>query len=195
MNKLIAIILAAITLSCTGNSKRQQASDNNAIPDTAVATSAGNTLVAYFSATGTTKKVAEQIAQATGASLYEITPDRPYTSADLDWNVETSRSSIEMHDDNCRPDLGGEKIDLGKYDVIFLGFPNWWNLPPRQINTFIETHDLSGKKIIPFMTSGGSTIDNSEKYLKELYPRLNWHPGKLLNSTDSLTIWATQAIK
>ncbi len=192
MKNLIAIILVLLTVSCSGSGSNQ-ATDTSS--DTTATADGSKVLVAYFSATGTTKKVAQLIANETGGTLYEITPDKPYTTADLDWHVDTSRSSVEMHDEKCRPALGGEKIDMGKYNVIFLGFPNWWDLPPRQINSFIEAHNLEGKKIIPFMTSGGSTTANSEKSLKALYPALDWQPAKLLNNTDSLAIWARQQIQ
>lgn len=193
MRNFIALIVALLTVSCAGSGSKH-ASDA-AQDTTATAADGSKVLVAYFSATGTTKKVAQLIANETGGTLYEIIPDKPYTSTDLDWHVDTSRSTIEMHDEKCRPTLGGEKIDMSKYNVIFLGFPNWWDLPPRQINSFIEAYNLEGKKIIPFMTSGGSTTANSEKSLKALYPNLDWQPAKLLNNTDSLAIWAKQQVK
>ena len=138
-------------------------------------------LVAYFSCTGTTEKVADAIAQAINGKLYRITPVTAYTSADLDWNDKTSRSSVEMAAGNSRPELGGELINMKDYDVIFLGYPIWWNLCPRPVNTFLEKYDFSGKTVIPFATSGGSTITNSVKQFKKLYPKIVWDEGKLLN--------------
>ena len=149
-------------------------------------------LVAYFSATGTTARTAEKLADITGGECYAITPARSYTSADLNWNDRRSRSSVEMNDPKSRPALAGKKLDVAAYDVIFIGYPIWWNLAPRVINTFIENHDLKGKTIVPFATSGGSGIDHSVKSLKAEYPELNWAEGKLLNSLGEASIrqWA-----
>ena len=110
-------------------------------------------LVAYFSCTGTTERVAAAIAKETGGALYRITLADAYTSADLDWQNKKSRSSVEMADDKSRPALGGEAIDPKDYDVIFIGYPIWWDLCPRPVNTFLEKYDFSGKTIIPFATS------------------------------------------
>lgn len=153
-------------------------------------------LVAYFSCTGTTEKVAAAIAKETGGALYRITPVDAYTSADLDWQNKKSRSSVEMADDKSRPALGGETLDLKDYDVVFLGYPIWWDLCPRPINTFLEKYDFSGKVVIPFATSGGSSIANSVKQLKKLYPKAVWQDGKLLNGgTKQAGVWAKQAIE
>lgn len=140
-------------------------------------------LVAYFSATGTTARAAGKLAQVTDGELYAITPATAYTSADLDWHDKGSRSSVEMNDPKSRPAIK-EKKDVAAYDVVFIGYPIWWNLAPRIINTFIENHDLKGKTVIPFATSGGSSISNSAAALKKAYPGLNWKAGKLLNQTD-----------
>ena len=129
------------------------------------------TLVAYFSATGTTEKAAKQIAEVTGGALYEIQPAKKYTSADLDWHDKSSRSSVEMADASSRPALRS----------IYIGFPIWWNLAPRIINSFIEKGDFTGKILIPFATSGGSRISNAEQELKKAYPSLNWQKGRLMN--------------
>lgn len=153
-------------------------------------------LVAYFSCTGTTEKVAEAIAETTGGKLYRITPAAPYTSADLDWQNKKSRSSREMADHKSRPALGGEPLDPKDYDVIFIGYPIWWDLCPRPVNTFLEKYDFSGKTIIPFATSGGSSIANSVKQLKKLYPKAVWKDGKLLNGSAKQTaVWAKQTIE
>ncbi len=138
-------------------------------------------LVAYFSATGTTESVAKMLAESTGATLFEIEPAREYTSQDLDWTENASRSTIEMHDEKSRPKMARIFDEISEYDVVFLGYPNWWNQAPRIINTFIEVHNLEGKIIIPFSTSGGSGIENSVSKLKEAYPKLTWREGKLLN--------------
>lgn len=148
-------------------------------------------LVAYFSATGTTARVAEKLANVTGGELYAITPAQSYTSADLDWNHKQSRSSVEMNDPKARPAIKGKKENIADYDVIFIGYPIWWDLAPRVINTFIESHDLKGKTIIPFATSGGSTLAGSAAALKKSYPALNWKEGRLLNRADekNIRIW------
>ncbi len=142
------------------------------------------TLIAYFSATGTTAKAAQAIAEATGGTCYEITPEKSYTSADLNWNDKQSRSSQEMSDPKARPAIKGPKADLSKYEVVFIGYPIWWDEAPRIINSFIESQDLKGKVIIPFATSGGSSIRNSVARLKETYPELDWKEGKLLNGGE-----------
>ncbi len=151
-------------------------------------------LVAYFSATGTTAQAAAKLADITGGALYAITPAKPYTNADLDWHNKQSRSSVEMNDPKSRPALTGKKTDMADYDVVFIGYPIWWNQAPRVINTFIENHNLKGKTVIPFATSGGSGIDNSVKKLKSGYPDLNWSEGKLLNHAGEAVIrqWTNQ---
>ena len=145
-------------------------------------------LVAYFSATGTTERVAGEIAEATGGQLYEIVPEKGYTSADLNWNDDRSRSSLEMNNPQSRPALGGSPVDVAAYGVVFIGYPIWWDQAPRIVNTFIESHDLKGKTVIPFATSGGSGISNSVEVLKKTYPGLNIQEGKLLNNASSATI-------
>ena len=158
-----------------------------------VSNTSSKTLVAYFSATGTTAQVARNIADITGGELFEIAPQSPYTEADLDWNNRQSRSSVEMDDAQSRPTLKATKTDIAGYDVVFIGYPIWWNLAPRIINTFIESHDLKGKTLIPFATSGGSSISNSVSELKKSYPSLNWKEGKLLNgmNNDAIQNWIT----
>lgn len=145
-------------------------------------------LVAYFSATGTTAQAAEKLADVTGGELYAITPAESYTSADLDWHDKQSRSSVEMNDPKVRPAIKSPKANIADYDVVFIGYPIWWNLAPRIINTFIESHNLKGKTVIPFATSGGSTINNSAATLKKDYPALNWKEGRILNRADEKTI-------
>lgn len=141
-------------------------------------------LVAYFSATGTTRQTAAQLAEAMGADLHEIKPETPYTSADLDWNNSKSRSTVEMHDLAFRPPITGKIANMADYDAVFVGFPIWWYTAPTIVNTFIESYDLAGKAIIPFATSGGSTIRKSCDDLKKSYPALDWKPGRLLNSAS-----------
>ena len=145
-------------------------------------------LVAYFSATGVTARAAQKVAEATGGEVYAITPAKPYTDADLDWRDKQSRSSVEMNDPKARPALGGKSLDVSEYDVVFIGYPIWWDQAPRLINTFIESHNLKGKTVIPFATSGGSTISGSVATLKRSYPALEWKEGCLLNRVDVKTV-------
>lgn len=149
------------------------------------------TLVAYFSATGNTAEVARSIAGATGGTLYEIEPQEKYTTADLDWQDKQSRSSLEMSNPAARPALEGQGGGMDDYDVVFIGFPIWWDEAPRVVNTFIESNDLKGKMIVPFATSGGSRISNSVRTLEKTYPALDWNEGKLLNgaSEDAIREW------
>ena len=123
------------------------------------------TLVAYFSAEGTTRRVAENLAQAAGADLYEIRPAVPYTRADLNWMDKKSRSSVEMNDRSYRPELADKDADIASCDRIFLGFPIWWYVAPTIINTFLESYDFTGKTIILFATSGGSGIGKTNERL------------------------------
>ena len=138
-------------------------------------------LVAYFSASGVTKGVAQQLAEVAGADLHEIKPEQPYTDADLDWRDKESRSSVEMKDKNSRPAITDKLENMADYDVVFVGFPIWWYTCPTIINTFMEAYDFKGKTVVPFATSGGSTIEKSCEDLKATYPDLTWKDGKLLN--------------
>ena len=151
-------------------------------------------LVAYFSATGTTKKVAQNLAGAIGADIYEIKPLKPYTSADLNWQDKNSRSSIEMANHNSRPEIIKDDFSVSEYDTVFLGFPIWWYIAPTIVNTFLEHHDFSNKKIILFATSGGSgfgkTVDNLKPSVSQSTEIVE---GKILNSNPSqeeLKKWA-----
>ena len=143
------------------------------------------TLIAYFSASGTTARAVKKMADATGADLYEITPAQPYTSADLDWNDKNSRSSREMNDPACRPDIAEPAADIDLYDTVFIGFPVWWYVEPRIVDTFLESYDFSGKTMIPFATSGGSGIEKAEKSLQAHCPDAFWKKGKLLNGSGA----------
>lgn len=175
---LMASLMTIVSLSSCGSSSKEKVTSEESTPS--------KTIVCYFSATGTTAEAAERIAEKTGGVLYEIKPEVAYTDADLDWTDKESRSSLEMQDPEARTAIGGELPDLTQYEVVFIGYPNWWNTHPTIINTFIESTDLEGKTIVPFMTSGGSTIDNSVQKLHEQYPSLNIHDGILMNHvTDS----------
>ena len=165
MKRLVLFMMAVMLLSITVNAQKK----------------GGKTLVAYFSATGTTARAAKLVAETVDGTLYEIQPAKKYTSADLDWHDKSSRSSVEMADAKSRPALSSKAANLADYDTVYIGFPIWWNLAPRIINTFIESGDFSGKTVILFATSGGSSISNSEKELQKTYSNLKWQKGKLLN--------------
>ena len=138
-----------------------------------------NILVAYFSASGETARLARTLAEAVGGELYEIKPAQKYSSADLDWNDKRSRSTIEMKDKKARPAIDGSAANIQKADVIMLGFPIWWYEAPRIIQTFLESYDFSGKTVVPFCTSGGSGLGNTVDILKEsCCAETNWKPGR-----------------
>lgn len=143
------------------------------------------TLIAYFSASGSTAKLAKTFAGATGGTLYEIKPENPYTSVDLNWNDKNSRSSLEMNDKTTRPSILAPVENMAQYDTIFVGFPIWWNEPPRIIQTFLESYDLSGKMVIPFATSGGSGIGNTVSILQKSC-QAKVLPGKRMSSFTSI---------
>lgn len=143
-------------------------------------------LVTYFSAGGQTARLARTIAQAAGADLYEIRPAQPYTAADLNWHDPASRSSIEMKDAACRPPLAGDAPDMAGYDAVFVGFPIWWYQAPRIIETFLASSDFSGKRVVPFATSGGSGLGRTEEILKRSCPsKAVFMPGRRLDSVAS----------
>ena len=125
-------------------------------------------LVAYFSASGVTKKAAEKIAKAERAELFEILPETPYTAEDLDWRNKRSRSTLEMQAPSCRPPIAGQVENMAQYDVVFIGFPIWWGREPSVVDTFLEAHDFTGKTIVPFCTSGGSGIGETAKRMQEI---------------------------
>ena len=148
-------------------------------------------LVAYFSASGTTKKVAALLAKAANAELYEIQPEVPYTAADLDWTNKQSRSTLEMADPLSRPALADMGAPVSVCDVIFLGFPIWWYTAPTIVKAFLESYDFSGKTIVLFATSGGSGLGKTEHDLKPCAPAALWKGGKLLRgeTETSLKLW------
>lgn len=148
----------------------------------------GKKLVAYFSASGTTRKIAEMIAQAAEADLYEIMPKQPYSKADLNWMDKKSRSSVEMSDKKFRPEISNSDAQVEKYDEIILGFPIWWYIAPTIINTFLEKYDFSGKKIVLFATSGGSGFGNTVSELKPSAPDAEIVEGKVLNKATKQEI-------
>lgn len=152
-------------------------------------------LVAYFSASGVTKRTAEALAVAAGADIYEIRPEVLYTREDLNWSNKQSRSSREMNDPASRPALSDTGAAVEEYDAVFVGFPVWWYDAPMLIRTFLEAYDFLGKAVIPFATSGGSGIGDCEKKLHQQYPTINWKQGKLLNgrqSKEQLSKWISE---
>ena len=142
-------------------------------------------LVAYFSATNTTEKIAEHIANGLEADLYEIVPEDPYTSADLNYNDKNSRTTIEMNDPNARPVITGSVENMEQYDIVFIGYPIWWGEAPRIVSTFMESYDFSSKTIVPFCTSGSSGIGSSATNLEQLTSGAKWLSGRRLNGSDS----------
>lgn len=194
MVKAIGFIAAAMMLaaSCTARQGGPRPAGQ-----TAGQTSGGNkVLVAYFSCTGTTETAAKAVAEATGGTLYRIRPAKDYTAADLDWRDKSSRSSVEMADPASRPALADSSAAVGQYDVVFLGYPVWWDQCPRIVYTFMEAYDFDGKRVLPFATSGGSTIANSVGELKRLYGQgITWGDGRLLNSgADDARKWAASVV-
>ena len=173
MKKIAIMLVALLTMNLSACSQNNKKEDKEM-----------KVLVAYFSASGTTKGVAQQLAEVAGADLHEIKPAQHYTDADLDWRNKKSRSSVEMQDRKSRPAITDKLTNLQDYDVIYVGFPIWWNTCPTIINTFMEAYDFQGKTVIPFATSGGSSIKKACEDLQAAYPDVKWKEGKLLNRTS-----------
>lgn len=153
------------------------------------------TLVAFFSASGTTARVARDLAAAIGADLYEIEPETPYTRADLNWNDRGSRSSVEMGDESARPAIVGTP-NTSSYDTVFVGFPVWWYVEPRIVDTFLEASNLRDTIVVPFATSGGSGIGRAASHMRTVVPEAQVKEGGLLNGRPSkakLAAWAAEA--
>lgn len=168
--------------SDTSNDSQTENTDKPSDNDTAETT---KVLVAYFSATNTTEGVAKTIADSLGADLYEITPEQPYTSADLDYHDDKSRSTIEMNDPNSRPAISGAVENMDQYDIVFIGYPIWWGDAPRILSTFVESYDFAGKTVVPFCTSGGSGVGSSASNLERLTSGTTWLSGTRLNGNAS----------
>ena len=147
-------------------------------------------LVAYFSASGTTKKLARKVADAAGADLFEIVPEQPYSRADLDWTNKSSRSSVEMNNPSSRPGVATHVDNMADYDVIFLGFPIWWYIAPTIVNTFLEAYDFAGKTIVCFATSGGSGMGKTAKSLEPSAPGATIAAGEVLNGASTAKVEA-----
>lgn len=152
-------------------------------------------LVAYFSASGVTARAAKALAEAAGADLFEIAPKVAYTAADLDWTDKSSRSTVEMNDEACRPELRDAVPSMDCYDTVFVGFPVWWYVEPRIIDTFLESADFSGKTIVPFATSGGSGLGQAPKRMADIAKGAKVATGRMLNGNPnaaSLKSWAAE---
>ena len=194
MKKIALLMTIALMLgACQNKNQNEAAAGDNTAANAEVKNA---TLVAFFSASEgrVTAQVAKTLAEATGADLFEIVPEQPYTGADLDWNNEKSRSTLEMKDSTARPGVASKVENMDQYTTIYVGFPIWWYTAPRIVNTFLEQYDLKGKTIIPFATSGGSDMGKSGEDLKNASaPAANWIlPGKVLNGNppvDSLKVW------
>ena len=187
---LLAALAALPFLGCA----KDATTDNK---DTTTMSNTNKALVAYFSATGTTKGVAERLAGAIGADLFEIVPEKPYTQADLDWRNKQSRSSVEMADRASRPAIAGAVTNLADYATVYVGFPIWWYREPSIVDTFVEgnAEALAGKTIVPFATSGGSGMGDSTANLQKLAPKAKVVEGRRFRasvSTDDLAKWAKE---
>ena len=199
MKKTIAILLSLVMifgLAACGNSAsqtEQPSTEENSVESTssmeetnAPDVQESKVLVAYFSATGTTESVAEHIANGLNTDIYEIVPEDPYTDADLDYNDNNSRTTIEMNDPDARPAISGSVENMEQYDIVFIGYPIWWGDAPRIVSTFMEQYDFSGKTIVPFCTSGGSGIGSTAANLEQLTSGATWLSGRRFNGSDSL---------
>lgn len=155
------------------------------------------TLVAFFSATGTTLEAASKLAKVADADLFEIVPEVLYTPADLNWRDKSSRSTLEMEDKSSRPAIASKVENMAQYDTVFVGYPIWWYIAPTIINTFLEQYDFTGKTVIPFFTSGGSGAGETMKYLRPSAPGANWVEPKNLNymSESEMKSWVNSLIK
>lgn len=190
IKRLITLIIAcAMTMSVMAANDDLNRNEN-------MNNDGNKTLVAYFSATGTTMEAATRLAKAIHADLYEIVPEVPYTSADLNWNNKNSRSSVEMADKSSRPAVASKVENMAQYNTVFVGFPIWWYIAPTIINTFLEQYDMTGKTIVPFFTSGGSGAGETLKYLKPSAPGANWVEPKNFNymSESDIITW-TNSLK
>ena len=178
---IISVLALALCVCACANAEKQSENQNEPQNETKEM----KTLVAYFSASGVTKQVATQLAEVANADLYEIQPEQIYTEDDLNWKDSLSRSSVEMKDKTSRPAIKKSDLNIDEYNVVFVGFPIWWYTCPTIINTFMEAYNFDGKTVIPFATSGGSTIDKACEDLKATYPKANWKNGKLLNNATT----------
>lgn len=205
--KIFAFLLAAVMLfalaACSGGNTKTESNSNTDSPDETQAaepsespkpeTEDSKILVAYFSATGNTEGIAQQLAEGLGADLYEIVPETPYTSDDLNYNDSNSRSSVEMDDPDARPEISGAVENMGQYDVVLIGYPIWWGEAPRIMSTFIESYDFSGKTLAAFCTSSSSGFGSSDSALREAADSASWLDGIRFSSgasSEDILEWA-----
>ena len=205
--KIFAFLLAAVMLfalaACSGENTKTESNSNTDSPHETQAaepsespkpeTEDSKILVAYFSATGNTEGIAQQLAEGLGADLYEIVPETPYTSDDLNYNDSNSRSSVEMDDPDARPEISGAVENMGQYDVVLIGYPIWWGEAPRIMSTFIESYDFSGKTLAAFCTSSSSGFGSSDSALREAADSASWLDGIRFSSgasSEDILEWA-----
>ena len=190
LNKLF-LMICLMSVLCAFSAVYAQQAEQSPVEERDV-------LVIYFSATGTTKGVAEKIAALTDADIFEIVPAEPYTSADLNWNDRNSRTSVETDDPSCRPEIDGEPVDLEGYSTIFIGYPIWWGDIPRIMSTFVESYDFGEITMIPFCTSASSGVGQSDKHLEEQAGSGKWLKGTRLQgniSEEALHSWISEKIE
>lgn len=210
MKKIVSFLLMttlcfSLTACGSGKANEKTVSETTEKTDAAKSESVGvektdkdaenRTLVVYFSATGTTKKIAEDIADGLQADIYEIVPKEPYTDVDLDYNDNDSRSTQEMNDASARPEISGTIENFEQYDTVFLGYPIWWGEAPRILDTFVESYDFTDKTVIPFCTSSSSGIGSTGDTLKRLAGNGNWKEGQRFSgkeSAEQVLEWAKQ---
>lgn len=190
---LLAAILVLSVAGCGYGSDTAGQEENSGTADASSETNRVNMetgdkiLVTYFSATGTTRLIAENLAEAAGADLFEIVPADPYSDEDLDYNNEVCRANHEQQNENARPEIAGTVGNMDPYDTVLIGHPIWWGEEPRIIDTFVESYDLFGKTVVDFCTSGGSGISQSQSNLKQLCPgSVNWLTAKRFESNADL---------
>lgn len=184
MKKIIQVLLILITGICMSACSQAEPESDHSQQSVNENNQTSQVLVAYFSATGTTKGVAEKIAQGLNADLFEIVPAQPYTDEDLDYGNDQSRTSIEMNDPSARPEIADLIENIDQYDTIYLGYPIWWGQAPKIMDIFVESYDLVGKTIIPFCTSGSSGIGSSATNLESLTKGAIWKEGKRFNGNE-----------
>ena len=193
MKKLLSLILSALIIciftACGSSAENKQAPEEKVAAQEVQ--TADKILVAYFSCTGNTKKVAEEVAEILNADIFEIVPAQPYTPEDLDYNIEDCRANIEQKDSEARPKIEVDIKNFPQYKTIVIAFPIWWHEEPRIIDTFVESHNFAGKVVVPVCTSGGSEIDTAEKNLKTLCKGADIKQGKRLGiiSKDEVKAW------
>ena len=193
MKKVIAILLLAVLtfgMAARGNTETAETEAASEAPDAQT-----DVLVVYFSATGTTKGVAEKIAAITDGDLYEIKAAQEYTDEDLDWDNSSSRTTKEQNDSSARPEIGSEPVSLDGYSTVYIGYPIWWGEEPRIMDTFVESYQFDGITVIPFCTSGSSDIGNSGKNLAQNAGSGNWLDGRRFDGSvteDELKTWIDQ---